>query len=100
MLKRSHYIALSSVVLMTLILFNLPVQTTARLKLGIGSAFLPLFGLAASSQHVAAKAADTVVPRGELLKQNEALRRENLQLRIQSQHAEEDAHDKHRLPKP
>ena len=46
MLKRPHYIALGLVVLLTLVILNLPSQTTARLKLGIGSLFLPLFGLA------------------------------------------------------
>lgn len=53
----------------------------ARLKLGIGSVFLPLFGLTAASQRLAGNAAETVIPRGELLRQNEALRRENLEFR-------------------
>ncbi len=53
MLRRPHYIALGLVVLLTLVILNLPSQTTARLKLGIGSLFLPLFGLASSSQQLA-----------------------------------------------
>ena len=53
MLKRPHYIALGLVVLLTLVILNLPSQTTARLKLGIGSLFLPLFGLASSAQQLA-----------------------------------------------
>ena len=48
MLKRSHYIALGAVVLLALILLNLPSHTAARLKLAVGSLFLPLFGLANS----------------------------------------------------
>src|SRR5712671_4430341 len=83
MLKRPHYIALSLIVILTLTILNLPSQTTARLKLGIGSFFLPLFGLAASSQRVVEKAGEAIVPRQELLRQNEALRRENTQLRLQ-----------------
>ena len=46
MLRRPHYIALALVVVSTLIILNLPSQTMARLKVGIGSVFLPLFGLA------------------------------------------------------
>ena len=49
MLKRPHYIAVGLIVLLTLVILNLPGQTTARLKLGIGSLFLPLFGLASST---------------------------------------------------
>ena len=62
MLKRSHYIGLSLVVLLTLVMLNLPEKTAARLKLGIGSVFLPLFGLAGSSQELADKAADKRFP--------------------------------------
>src|SRR3954466_5555137 len=83
MLKRPHYIALALIVVLTLTILNLPSQTTARLKLGIGSFFLPLFGLAASSQRVIEKAGEAIVPRQELLRQNEALRRENTQLRLE-----------------
>jgi rod shape-determining protein MreC len=88
MLKRSQYIALGLVVLATLVILNLPVETTARLKVSIGSLFLPLFGLASSSQQVAGKAVDAVVPRGELLKQNEQLRQENEQFRVQAMRLE------------
>jgi rod shape-determining protein MreC len=97
MLKRPHYIALGLVLLMTLIILNLPSQTTARLKLGIGSAFLPLFGLASSTHQLAAKAGDTVVPRSQLLKENETFRREHEQTRIEMRHAEEIARENDRL---
>ncbi len=97
MLKRPHYIALGLVLLMTLIILNLPSQTTARLKLGIGSAFLPLFGLASSTHQLAGKAGDAVVPRSQLLKENEAFRREHQQLRIQATHTEEIARENDRL---
>jgi rod shape-determining protein MreC len=88
MLKRPQYIGLGLVVLATLVILNLPVETTARLKLGIGSLFLPLFGLTGSSQQVAGKAADALVPRRELLKQNEQLRQENQQFRVQAMRLE------------
>ena len=62
MLRRPHYIALGLVVLLTLIILNLPSRTTARLKLGIGSLFLPLFGLAGSSHAGGGEAGDAVMP--------------------------------------
>src|SRR5437870_1940500 len=99
MLKRPHYIALGLVVVLTLTILNLPSQTTARLKLGIGSMFLPLFGLATSSQRLAEKAGDAIVPRRELLAQNEALRRENQQLHLQLIDAEKTVQENQRLRK-
>ncbi len=97
MLKRSQYIGLSLVVLATLVILNLPGETTARLKLGIGSLFLPLFGLTGSSQQVAGKAADAVVPRRDLLKQNEQLRQENQQYRVQAMRFETMERENSRL---
>jgi len=83
MLKRPHYIALGLIVVLILTILNLPNQTAARLKLGIGSVFLPLFGLAASAQRGVEKAGEAIVPRQELLRQNDALRHENTILRQQ-----------------
>src|ERR1035437_8723255 len=97
MLKRLHYIALGLVVLLTLVILNLPSQTSARFKQGIGSLFLPLFGLASSSEQLAGTAVDAVVPRGELLKLNDALRREKQQLRFQAMQAQETASENARL---
>ena len=85
MLKRAPYIALGLVVLLTLIFLNLPSRTAARLKLAVGNVFLPLFGLDDASEQWAGKAADAVVPRKELLRQNELLRQENQRLRLQAQ---------------
>jgi len=99
MLRRPHYIAVVLIVLMTLIILNLPSNTTARMKLGIGSLFLPLFGLANSSQQLAGQAGDALVSRGELLKQNEALRREREELRLQLQQAEQAVRENARLRK-
>ncbi len=97
MLKRPHYIALGLVVLLTLAILNLPSQTTARLKLGVGGLFLPLFGLASSSQQVAGTAGDALVPRRELLRLNDSLRQENQQLRLQAMQAQETASENARL---
>jgi rod shape-determining protein MreC len=99
MLRRPHYIALGLIVLLTLVILNLPGQVTARLKLGIGSLFLPLFGLASSTHQLAGAAADALTPRRELLKQNENLRRENQQMQLQVRQAEEIARENVRLRK-
>jgi rod shape-determining protein MreC len=97
MLKRPHYIALALVIVLTVTILSLPGQTAARLKLGIGSLFLPLFGLTASSQRMMERAGDSVVPRGELLRQNEALRQENQKLRLQLDEAEKTGQENEKL---
>ena len=97
MLKRPHYIALGLVVLLTLVILNLPSQTSARFKLGVGSLFLPLFGLASSSQQVASTMGDAVLPRRQLLGLNDDLRRENQQLRLQALQAQETSSENARL---
>ena len=97
MLKRLHYISLGLVVLLTLVILNLPSQTSARFKQGIGSLFLPLFGLASSAQQLTGAAGDAVMPRGELLKLNDGLRRENQQLRLQAMQAQETTNENARL---
>ena len=97
MLRRSQYITLSLMVLLTLIVLNLPSQTASRLKLAIGSLFLPLFGLASSSPSLATKASDVLMPRQELLRENERLRRETQQLRLRAIQADEALRENHRL---
>ena len=88
MFKRPHYIALGLVGLLTLILLNLPHHTANQIKLAIGSLFLPLFGLSKSSQQLAKEAGDALMPRRELLKQNEELRLTNQQLQLHAMQAD------------
>jgi rod shape-determining protein MreC len=83
MLKQKNYLALGAVVLVVVLLMSLPSRSTARLKLAIGSWFLPLFGLAGAAQQLPADLADSVLPHRELLKQVDLLRRENQQLKEQ-----------------
>ncbi len=82
MFKKPQYIALALVIVVVLIIFNLPPQTMSRLKLAISGLFLPLFGLAGSSQQLLEKAGNTVLPRNVITKENQKLREENEQLRI------------------
>jgi rod shape-determining protein MreC len=88
MFKRPYYIALAIVVLLTLLVLNLPNRTTARLKTSLGSIFLPLFGMASSTQQAAARAGDALLPKSELIAVNESLHRQNQELRLQLAQAE------------
>ncbi|MFO1514057.1 MAG: rod shape-determining protein MreC [Verrucomicrobiota bacterium] len=97
MFKRSYYIAVALVALLTLLVLNLPSRTTTRLKLTIGSIFLPLFGAAGGLQQVAARTGDSLLPKSELIKANEALRRQNEELRLQAMQAAETARENERL---
>ena len=82
MFKRKNYFALGAVVLVTLAILSLPPRATSRLKLAVGSLFLPLFGLANTAQQLPMTAADAILSRRELIQQNESLRRENQQLKF------------------
>jgi rod shape-determining protein MreC len=84
MFKHKNYLALGAVVIVAVVLLSLPTRVTSRLKLAVGSWFLPLFGLASAAQQLPADLADSVLPRRELLKQIDTLRRENQQLRSQA----------------
>lgn len=84
-MRRRHYIAFACVIVLTIVVLKLPPRTATQFKLAISSLFLPLLGLASSSEKIATKAGNAVVPRKELLTQNEQLHRENAELRIQLQ---------------
>lgn len=88
MFKRKQYIGLGVIAMCVVTLMALPARTTQKFKLAVGSLFLPLFGLASVTQHAASKAGDAVTPRRELLRQNEALQRENQELKILAERAE------------
>ncbi|HEY5345477.1 MAG TPA: rod shape-determining protein MreC [Verrucomicrobiae bacterium] len=84
MFKQKNYLALGAVVFVAIILLSLPTRATSRLKLAVGSWFLPLFGLAGAAQQLPADLADSVLSRRELLHQVDNLRRENQQLKSQA----------------
>jgi len=82
MFKRAHYVAMTAVLLMVLLLLSLPDQTAARVKLAISALFLPLFGLSQSTQTATGKVTDATLPRNVLVNQLEQLRLENMQLKV------------------
>ncbi|MGA9874621.1 MAG: hypothetical protein WBQ21_02325, partial [Solirubrobacteraceae bacterium] len=97
MFSKKHYLALGAVTLAAVLIFSLPSSVTARLKLAVGSLFLPLFGLNNAAQQLPVAAADAVLPRRELLQQLENLRRENQQLKVQALQATATARENDQL---
>ncbi len=96
-MKRAHYIAFAVVIVLTVAVMKLPPRVATQFKLAIGSLFLPLFGLSSSTQQIAVKTGDTVVPRKALLAQNEQLHRENAELKVQLQRQSEFERENERL---
>ncbi len=88
-IKRPHYVALISVVLLALLLFKLPSPSVNKIKLAIGALFLPLFGLSNSTHAALNKTANSVVPRSDLIRQNEELRKENQELKLRLRQSDE-----------
>jgi len=97
MFKRPYHIAVAVVALLTLLVLNLPSRTTARLKPALGTIFLPLFGMAGGLHQVAARTSDALLPKSELIRANETLRRQNAELRLLAVQAAETARENDRL---
>jgi rod shape-determining protein MreC len=97
MFKQKNYLALGAVTLVALLMFSLPPRVTGRLKLAVGSLFLPLIGLASTAQQLPVAAADAVLSRRELLQLTANLRRENDQLKVAALHADATAHENNEL---
>jgi len=85
MFKTRHYLALGAVTLVTALLLGLPSRAVLRLKAGIGGMFLPLFGAVGAVRQLPERAVDAVLPRSELLKENENLRRQDAELQVRQQ---------------
>jgi rod shape-determining protein MreC len=96
MLKK-HYIALALVLLLALVVFNLPSATLLKFKLAIGSLFIFPSGLAGSARQLGETAGNAILPRGELVRQNEQLRLENEQLKLRASQTEETWRENVRL---
>lgn len=88
MFNRPQYVAVAFVAMLSLVLLSLPRRTADRLKLAISSIFVPLLGVAGSIQQATGAAMDAMTSRRELLRMNEALMRENQQLRLIAMQAE------------
>lgn len=97
MLKKPHYIALAIVGLLTVIFLSLPHHTANQIKLAVGGVFLPLLGLSKSYQELSTRVGNAVVPRSELIRQNELLSHSNEVYRIRAMQAEDVFRENERL---
>lgn len=97
MLKRPHYIALAFVGLLLLVLLNLPAAASSRLKLAVGSVFLPLFGLSSSAQSFVDRASYQLLPRSALVTEVRRLEEENISLRLAAAQGAEAIAENNRL---
>lgn len=89
MFRKQHYWLFGAAVLAALVLIGLPERAATRFKLAVSSLFVPLFGLSQSADRAVEKAGSQVVPRADLLRENEQLRRENKELRLSLKQAQE-----------
>ena len=97
MFKKTHYVAFGSVLLLAVVALNLPGGFSARLKHAVGGLFLPLFGLANSGEQLARKTADNLIPRAELQRQNAEFSRENSELKLRLNQADQIQFENARL---
>ena len=84
MFKQKNYLALGAVVLVAVLILSLPPRATSRLRVAVSSWFLPLFGVAGAAEQLPADLADNLLPRRELLKEIDRLRRDKEQLSVQA----------------
>ena len=97
MLKRPHYIALGTVILLTIVLLKLPTRAAINVKMAVASLFLPLFGAAGSAEALVTNSSYAALPRAELIRQLEALQKTNQLLQIHHRLAEEWRRENDRL---
>ncbi|HEV2327358.1 MAG TPA: rod shape-determining protein MreC [Verrucomicrobiae bacterium] len=97
MFKQKYYIAFGFVALAAALFLSLPSSASSRLKLALGSLFLPLFGLAGATHQLPSDLVNSVLPRSELLREIDHLRRENEQLQAEQVQASAIVQENDRL---
>ncbi len=99
MLRKPQYIALGILALAGLIFLSLPDALASRVKLTLTGLFLPVFGLAETTQNVARQVGNTVVPRSDLIRELEQLRAEKQKLEFNLAQTQEAIRENERLRK-
>jgi len=97
MFRRPQYIALVFVVAVVVLLYKLPSETVTRTKFALGTLFLPLFGLAGSSNTLKDESAHLITSKKDLLRQNRSLQQENSELRMTLERQDELTRENDRL---
>lgn len=99
MLRKPQYIALGIVALVGLIFLSLPDAAASRVKLALAGLFGPLFGLGESTQSAARRVGNAIVPREDLVRENEQLRAEKQKLEFSLAQAQAAARENDQLRK-
>jgi rod shape-determining protein MreC len=97
LLKRPHVVALGTVIVLTVILLKLPARTAANLKLAVSGLFLPVYGLADSTEQLANSASYAAVPKRQLIARITALESQQAQNQLQLMQVNEILHENRRL---
>jgi rod shape-determining protein MreC len=87
--KKPQYIALSVVVLLTVLLLKLPSRATANFKRAVSGMFLPMSGLAGSVEDLAVKSSYWVLPRQALVQRIDELEKDKQSNAIRLMQADE-----------
>lgn len=82
MLRKPHVLLPLVLALVVLAILALPEQTRSRVRVAIGSLFLPLFGLAGTAQAATERLAASATPRGSLVQRIQSLEAENRALQL------------------
>lgn len=97
LLKRPQLIVLGAVIMLTVVLLKLPARTAANLKLAVSGLFLPVFGLANSTDRLANASSYAAIPKRQLIDRLVALEREREESRVQLMQAGEIFQENKRL---
>lgn len=97
LLKKPQLIALGVVVVLTLVLLKLPARATANLKLAIRGLFLPVYGLADTTESAANAASYGLLPRHALVGRIQELEQQLQEAALHRMQAEEVMKENARL---
>jgi rod shape-determining protein MreC len=95
--RRKQILIFSIAGLLALVILGLPEQSAQRIKRVLGGVFLPLFGLVHSSTKTIESAGNTVIPKADLIRELDQLRRDHQELKVQASQYQEIIRENNRL---